>query len=131
MLHPNQYQVNQAWIAFKLNDTPIITERDGDYNMLALMDAASCFILDIGYIPTDLKEISPMEAERLLSAGYRHKQQYPQELMIPSERASDTLKKEAEQRGIHVVLVPEGALQLFIGEARESFQQFMGKGRLQ
>ncbi len=28
MLHPNQFQVNEAWIAFKLNDIPIPTDRD-------------------------------------------------------------------------------------------------------
>ena len=45
MLHPNQFQVNEAWIAFKLNDEPIHAELDGDFSFLALMDAASCFIL--------------------------------------------------------------------------------------
>jgi len=45
MLHPNQFHVNETWIAFQLNETPIITDRDGDFNIIALMDAASCFIL--------------------------------------------------------------------------------------
>ena len=38
MIHPNQFKVNEAWIAFKLNDAPIITDRDGDFNMITLMD---------------------------------------------------------------------------------------------
>jgi len=45
VLHPNQFQVNEAWIAFKLNGDPIHTEHDGDFNFFALMDAASCFLL--------------------------------------------------------------------------------------
>jgi hypothetical protein len=44
VLHANQFQVNEAWIAFKLNEGAIHTENDGDFNFLALMDAASCFI---------------------------------------------------------------------------------------
>jgi hypothetical protein len=28
MLHPNQFQINEAWIVFKLNDEPIHTELD-------------------------------------------------------------------------------------------------------
>jgi hypothetical protein len=45
MLHPSQFKINEAWIAFRLNGAPIRTERDGDFNCIALMDAASCFIL--------------------------------------------------------------------------------------
>jgi hypothetical protein len=38
MLQPNQFQVNEAWIVFKLNDEPIHSERDGGIDFLALMD---------------------------------------------------------------------------------------------
>lgn len=45
MLYPKQFQVNEAWIVFKLNDAPIQTEADGDFNVFALMDAANCYRL--------------------------------------------------------------------------------------
>jgi hypothetical protein len=45
VLHPNQFQVNEAWIVFKLNDEPLHTVRDGDFDFIALMDAASGFIV--------------------------------------------------------------------------------------
>lgn len=51
MLHPQQFEVNEAWIAFRLNGAPVRTERDGDFNCIALMDAASCFILGSQFIP--------------------------------------------------------------------------------
>lgn len=41
MFDPGQFQINEAWIVFKLNDAPVITEVDGDFNVLALMDAAT------------------------------------------------------------------------------------------
>ncbi|MCY1381805.1 hypothetical protein D9M69_697600 [compost metagenome] len=53
MLHPNQFTVNEAWIAFRLNDAPIQTDADGAFNCLALMDAASCFILGTEFVPAD------------------------------------------------------------------------------
>jgi hypothetical protein len=56
MLHPNQFEVNEAWIAFRLNNAPIQTERDGDFNCIALMDAASCFILSSKFIPATAAE---------------------------------------------------------------------------
>jgi len=53
MLQPDQFEVNEAWIAFKLNDVPIHTATDGDFNFLALIDAASCFLLCFVPLPLD------------------------------------------------------------------------------
>ncbi len=44
MLRPNQFEVNEAWIVFRLNNAPIRIEHEGSFNCIALMDAASCFI---------------------------------------------------------------------------------------
>lgn len=38
MLHPKQFEVNEAWLAFKLNELPICTELEGEFNCIALMD---------------------------------------------------------------------------------------------
>ncbi len=58
MIEPSQFQVNEAWIAFKLNDAPTLTEEDGDFNVLALMDVASCYILGTEFVSTGLAEPS-------------------------------------------------------------------------
>jgi hypothetical protein len=131
VLRPNHYQVNETWITFQLNDAPVITDKDGDFNVFALMDAASCFILGIGYVPTDSQEMSQMEAERLLKVGYSHKKQYPKELIIPNNQVANVLSGEAERRRINVARVPEEQLKVFIGEARESFQEHISKNRVQ
>jgi hypothetical protein len=47
MLHPNQFQVNEAWIAFKLNDDPLVTG-EGAHNAFALMDALSFEAEELG-----------------------------------------------------------------------------------
>ncbi len=131
VLHPNQYQVNETWITFQLNDAPVVTEKDGDFDMFAIMDAASCFILGTGFVPTDSKEFTIMEAKRLLKIGYEHKKQYPKELIIPTNQVASVICGEAEHSGIKVVRVPEEQLQVFISEARESFQIHISKGRVQ
>ena len=131
MLHPNQYQVNETWITFQLNDAPVITDKDGDFNVFALMDAARCFILGVGYVPTESKEMTKLEADRLLKTGYSHKMQYPKELIIPNNQVANIFSEEAVRRGIIVNRVPEEQLQMFIGEARESFQDHISKGRVQ
>lgn len=128
MLHPNQFHVNEAWIAFKLNDAPVHTESDGEFNLIALMDAASCFILSFLPVPVKAKEPSKLEARQLLKEGEAHKQQLPGTLFIPSTLPMSLLTVEAERQGIKVVRVPEDHLSVFLGEARDSFREHFGGG---
>lgn len=129
MLHPNQFQVNEAWIAFKISDEPIHTELDGDIYFLALMDAASCYILS--HVPITAKAAEPtqIESRRLLKEGKSHKKQTPKILFIPTELPVRFLAAEAERIGIDVVRVEEYQLHVFIAEARESFKKFFSGGR--
>ena len=123
--------MNETWIIFKLNNAPVVTDRDGDFNVFALMDAASCFILDTGFVPAESKDFSQIESKRILKNGHSHKKQYPKELIIPDTQMANNLSTEAERCGIKVKRVPEDQLQLLIGEAREGFQEHISKGRVQ
>ena len=126
MLHPNQFEVDEAWIAFRLNDKPIHTEQAGDFHFFALMDAASCFILCSAPVSVRESEPGELEAKRLLTQGKAHKNRLPKTLFIPSEHRSKALSTEAERQGISVVRVAEDELALFIGEAREGFRERFG-----
>ena len=128
MLHPNQFEVNEAWLVFKLNELPIRTELEGDFNCIALMDAASCFILGNAFAPAGEAEPSKMAVRRLLNEAKAHKHELPKTLFIPSGQFNSVLPVEAERRGIAVVRVPEDQLLVFIGEARESFKEKFGGG---
>ncbi len=123
MLHPNQFHVNEAWIAFKLNDAPIATEQDGSFNCICLMDAASCFILGNAMVPVNELEPSKIEVKRLLKTGWAHKQKFPTTLFVPIGQFQTNLPAEAERQGIAVVPVHEDRLVNFIGEARQSFRE--------
>lgn len=130
-MHPNQFQVNEAWIVFKLNDAPVFTESDGDFNFISLMDAASCFILGSAPVPVSAMEPSTIEVKRLLQQAQAHLQQLPKTLFIPSGQPAKFLTIEAERQGITVVRVPEDQLLVFIGEAREDFKERFGGGSIQ
>jgi hypothetical protein len=131
MIHPNQFKVNEAWIAFKLNDAPIITDRDGDFNMIALMDAASCFILSTLSVSAMAEQLTELESKELLEKGWIHKQDLPKTLIIPNHQVANLLQIEAESQGITVVRVPEDQLILFIGEARTGFKEHLGGSGMQ
>jgi hypothetical protein len=123
MLHPKQFEVNEAWIAFRINNAPIRTELDGDLNCIALMDAASCFILSSEFIPVTAEEPTQDDLRRLLENAQRHKQQLPRTLFVLDGEVTDLLTREATQQNIDVVRVSESELLIFIGEARQGFAE--------
>lgn len=131
MPYPNQFQVNETWIAFQINDAPISTESDGDFDVMAIMDAASCFILGMEFVPASSSELSKMDAKRLLENGQSHKQELPKTLFVPTDQVADLLTAEAERVGIHVTRVPETELLVFIEESREGFRALFGGGMVQ
>jgi hypothetical protein len=131
VLHPDQFSVNEAWIAFQLNETPIHTEADGDLNCLALMDAASCLILSSTLIPAGNAEPSTMEVRRLLKQASAHKKGLPERLLLPNGQFTAVLPIEAERQGIAVVRVPERQLLVFVGEAQSGFEAQFGRGSVQ
>lgn len=123
MLDPKQFVVNEAWIAFRLNNAPIRTEADGDFNCIALMDAASCFILASDLFPLNMADADHLPIQRLLIQGKRHKQQLPKTLFVPKGDAAEILVSEALRQEIHVESIPESEVLIFIGEARQGFAE--------
>ena len=128
MLHPSQFEVNEAWIAFQLNEAPVHAGEDGDFNLIALMDAASCFLLSNALVRASASEPSKLEARSLLRKGRAHKKELPKTLFIPRDQPANLLAAEAERQGITVVRVPEDQLLLFTAEAREGFKEFNARG---
>ena len=123
MLHPKQFEVNEAWIAFRLNGAPIRTVVDGDFHCFALMDAASCHILGSELTPAADVEPSTPQWRNLLKTGYDHHGQFPQTLFVPREQVAEDLIGEAARLNIEVVRVVEAELLVFIGDARNGYAE--------
>lgn len=126
MLHPNQFEVNEAWIVFQLNDEPLLTEIDGALNCFALMDAASCYILGAEFVRTDSVEPLLTASRLLLEKARSNKPQWPRTLFITRDQVTDALSREAMWQEIDVVTIPESELRVFIDEAREAFREQFG-----
>lgn len=122
MLNPNQFQVDEAWLAFTLNDAPIRTVQDGMFNCVCLMDAASCFILGTAFVSEQESEPSEFEVRRLFETSLEHNKRLPNKLFIPVGQFQTTVAAEAQRQGVEVVIVREGELSLFTREAREAFR---------
>jgi hypothetical protein len=128
MLHPQQFTVNEAWVAFQLNDAPIHTGQEGTFNCLALMDAASFFILGGEFVPASAVEASELEFRSLLKKGESHKNELPKTLLLAREHVADAIEREAACQGISVVRVPESELLVFTSAARVAFREQFGIG---
>lgn len=126
MLHPDQFKVNEAWILFTLNDRPLHTVQEGDCDVFALMDAASCFILSS--TPVSASEGGPgkRESRRLLKQSKAHKKRWPRKLFVPDGKSATLMVTEARRSDIVVVHVPEAQLLPFIDDAREGFRERFG-----
>lgn len=127
MLHPNQFKVNDAWIAFRLNDAPIVTERDGDFDCIALMDAASCYILGMEMYSASAMGPSGQVAHRLLEQGHDRAGTLPQRLFVAEGPVAGAMYQEAACLNIEVGTVSEDDLLVFIGEARDGFKARFGR----
>ena len=129
MLDPSQFELNEAWIAFQLNTEPIGTEQDGQFDCVALMDAASCFIYGMAMVPMGKPEPSKPEFRRLIKKAWKTGKQYPRTLFIPAGRFEDVLPAEAERLGIAVVRVPDSQLLVFTRDARAGFKEHFSSRR--
>jgi hypothetical protein len=130
-LHPGQFQVNQAWIAFTLNEAPLRTRDEGDFNIFALMDAASCVLLAQEFVPAEAAGPSMAHAKGLFKAAEAQGNQLPKTLFIPADEPAWSLSDEARRLGIEVVRISPEELLPFIGEAREMFRERFGGNRPQ
>jgi hypothetical protein len=123
MLHPNQFEVNEAWIVFRLNDSLIRTDDEGGFNCIALMDAASCFILASDLFPATADEPTRVDFRRLLKSARRHTQELPKTLFVPRDGQIELAAREPAKHHIDVVRVSESDLLVFIEEARQGFSE--------
>lgn len=124
MSNPNKLAVNETWIVFRLNGQPIRTEQDGDFHCLALMDAASEFILGTQLVPAVKHEPSLLDVKRLLSSGAKHKQTIPKQLLISKELPAKVIAQEAMRLGMEVHIVAAKELVPFTREAKIGFRQY-------
>ena len=128
MLHPSQFYVNEAWIFFKLNDRPISTEIDGEFDVFALMDAASLYTLGSEFIPVASLDSAIAEMRRLLEVAQSHKRAWPSKLLVAARIPVTGLVAEAEGLGIVVSTVTNDEIAVFTREARQGFKEHFGAG---
>jgi hypothetical protein len=130
MLKPSQFNPNEAWILFRLNDAPISTERDGDFNVLCLIDAASRYILGNELVPVHTDAIIGYATRRLLASGKSEANDFPDQVFVSAELPSSEFAEFITEIGAEMVVANLRELSPFVSEAKIEYRAQIDRGRL-
>jgi len=129
MLMPDQFRVNEAWIAVRVNEDFIFVG-DEPYDIYVLMDAASAYVL--GHVLSKVVDESPNEKdiEDLFQTAWSSKKEWAERLIVPGDSAADrAFRKKAEEKGLAVETVTLSDLEPIVGDLKELFaSDVMGCG---
>ncbi|MDH5729606.1 MAG: hypothetical protein OEZ58_11485 [Gammaproteobacteria bacterium] len=126
-LDPYEYSENEAWLLFQLNNTPVRTEMDGDFNAIAIMDVASGMIFGMELVPIVESEISEFQSRKLLSSSESRAKSRPRLLFVPSERKTSIFSAVASKMGIVVEMLSESEIESLTKEAIDGFSAHMSR----
>lgn len=126
MLTPDHFDVNEVWIAVRVNDEFIFVEGE-PYDIYALMDAASTFVFGQVLSRVD-QEPFEKDVEELFQTAWAAKKQWAKKLLVEEEStAEDVFRIEAEKNGISVNYVSLSEIEPIVGHLKELFSKsFMG-----
>lgn len=120
MITPDQFYVNEAWIAVRINEEFIFVQ-DEPYDIYILMDAASCFVL--GHVLSRVIDEAPQEKDikELFQAAFQSKNQWAKVLILTGNSpADDAFRNQAVQEGLSIQTVKLSDLEPIIGPLKAS-----------
>jgi hypothetical protein len=130
MVHPRDYYPNEAWIFFKLSHVPVSTELEGEFDVFALMDAASLYILGTEFVPAGSLADANAQIRSLLNTAHSQASAWPEKLLVSEATSGENLVSEAGASGVSVETVSQAELSKFTNEARQGFKAHFGGGEL-
>lgn len=130
-VEPSDFFRNEAGLIFQLNEAPVLTEADGDFNVMAVMDVATKLIFGMELVQANIPGLSEVQSRKLLAEAEGAAGTRPQKLFMASAYDADDLVKVAMDMGIKGERVPLQDLSDITLEAREGFAVHVGGGRVQ
>jgi len=129
MLMPDQFRVNEAWIAVRMNEAFLFVG-DEPYDIYVLINAASAYVL--GHVLSKVVDEAPQERdiEDLFETAWASKREWAERLIVPEASVVEkAFRKKAEDRGLTVETVELSDLEVIVGDLKELFaSSFMGHG---
>ena len=121
MLTPDQFRVNEVWIAIRINETFLFVQ-DEPYDIYVLMDAASAYVF--GHVLSRVVDEAPHEkdVETLFRKAWGAKSQWPEKLIVPENfLAENVFRMQADKNALSFETVPLSDLSPIVGPLKELF----------
>lgn len=121
MLTPDDFEVNEAWIAVRVNDSYMLVQGE-PYDVYVLMDAASTFVF--GHALSKAEDGAPprRDVEALFKTAWKAKRQWPEKLVVPEDDPAESVfRMQAEKNELVFETVPLSELAPIVGPLKESF----------
>ena len=121
MLTPDQFRVNEVWIAVRVNEAFLFV-KDEPYDIYVLMDAASAYVL--GHVLSRVVGEAPYEkdVEALFRKAWAAKNQWAEKLIVTENSiAENVFRTQAAKNGLSFEIVPLSDLEPILGPLKESF----------
>ncbi len=130
-IDPEIFAANEAWLLFQLNDAPVRTQADGDFDVLGVMDVATGLILGLEFIGSTAIEPSEFESRKLFASAASEAGRKPVRLYVSSEQKMMQPIVTAKAMGLAVIVEAEVELSPLAREAREGFAARVSGARKQ
>ena len=125
-MHPKDFRVNEAWLAFRANSVPLRTP-EGEFDVFVLVDAASMYIFGHAFAAVGAEAPTDEDAAALLRSGWQRKQQWPERLILTGKPSAENgFCRAAERNGIPVVAVAAKELRVYTSDIRSGFAEHFG-----
>ncbi len=121
MLTPDQFRVNEVWIAVRINEAFLFVKHQ-PYDIYVLMDAASAYVL--GHVLSRVINEAPDEkdVEALFRKAWEARNQWAEKLIVTENSiAENVFRMQAEKNGLSFKIVPLSDLEPIVGPLKESF----------
>lgn len=130
-VEPSDFAHNEAWLFFQLNEAPVLTEADGDFNAMAIMEVATGMIFGMELVQVSMPGFPEFLSRKLLADAEGQAGSRPRKLFIASEYNAHDLVRVAKAMGIEIERVPAKDLSGITQEAREGFSAHVSGGKVQ
>lgn len=128
-LEPQDFEVNQCWLAFRVNQFPIRTP-EGEHDIYVLQDAGSMYIFGTCFAEHDAESPPESDVEALLQKAWKAREEWPDEIIVPGKFSKrNAFARAASQFGIAIRAVPEAQLSMYIKDVQTSFEEHLAKQR--
>lgn len=83
-IEPSHFCYNEAWLLFQLNEAPVPTEVDGDFDAMAIMEVATGLIFGMELVHVSMSGLPEFLARKILSNAEDQAGSRPEKLLIAS-----------------------------------------------